>query len=916
MEPGLSYFSLETEHFSVHFPSPGSLTRERLQYLQKVAAIAEEVRLVLGENGVMVPKQKVNVVIADYFDFYNGYATPFPDNTIVLLPFPPVSEKTNYDNWLRTLFLHEFSHIVQMDACQGLPLFLRRVFGRVILPNALMPAFLSEGYAVYNETRFSNFGRLRSAEWHTNMFNAANANRLLTIDQCCSYELRRYPAGVAPYLYGGNFVQYCAEENGDSIWEVFNRCYSGQVPFFENSVARKIFGSDLFCLYQKWQEQLIRGADSIRETFKQIGGTDIKRITYDGEYISSPIWSRNGVEIYYISANGKAGGCIKVLNLGTMENRIIHKGEVFGGLSLSPDGRYLAFSEMRARGRGYKQGDIYFYDLISGCVRQITFNDRARDPDFSPDGASIVYVSNDEGLSRLILLNYQTGERTVVAEAGDFGYYQRPRFSPGGGLIAVGVWRAGGYLDIEVIDLKNGWLIPVTQDRASDLSPAWSKTGRLLFFVSDRGSVFNLYAYRVETKKLLRCSNVPNGVFDPVVSPDNRTIALVAMSEDGYDINLMDLRLKDWREAEEFVDNYPLREPEVIAVQSEVYQYSPFPSVLPKFWLPYVGTISLSFFTPEGNSKLYSGLNFGLFTLGWDVLRFHRYHMVASYRWKERTPLLDFIYELHRYQPVFQLSGEWTLTRQESRLGVDLPFYRSRYWQNLGFGTTFICDSSRRLLFDGSYRFSNAQVFRLCVAPVQGRSFGILSDAESKQTLSVRNRIRFLGYYNEYFGLTPRGWSLWARVGMGFATGDTSRLSAFKLSSQPGIFTVRGYADSGLVGANILSGGLQFRAPLLWVERGIGTAPLFLSNLNGALFWDAGLVGDEIRGGLKQWRTGAGGELSADFVIMHYLPIRFTLGVAVGIGKMVSHQIYFSLRSQLLESIMRQPDGTLELDVE
>jgi len=898
-EPGFSWFTLETQHFSIHFPGPGTLTQERLGYIRTVAEIAEEVRSTLTDNGITVPSQKVQIVIADYLDYYNGYATPFPDNTIVLLPFPPGPEKTNYDDWLRMLFLHEYSHIVQMDQRQGLPLMLARILGRAALPNGIMPAFLFEGYAVYNETRFSNFGRLRSADWQANIRNAVSANHRLSIDQCCGYELNRYPAGLAPYLYGSSFMQFWAKEKGDSILEMFNHQHSRQMPFFTDCAVRKVLGSGLAHLEQNWQNWMSRQMDSIEQIVRQDGLTNLKRMSYDGYFLSSPCWSRNGAEIYYLSTQGREGDCIKALNLGTMETRIIHAGAVFGSLAISPDGRFLAFAELQVKGRGYRQGDIFFYDLINGKLQQITFGERAQDPDFSPDGASLVYVSNNEGVSRLIMLNLQTKERWVLTEIGDFGYYHQPRFSPGGGLVAVGVWRQGGYADIELIDLKNGWLIPITQDRACDLFPAWSRTGKLLFFVSDRSGVYNLYAYSVESQKLFRCSNVLTGVYEPAVSPDNRKIALVALGADGYDINLIDLRPKDWCEAEEFVDHYPEMHPNPVAIQSEVYQYSPLPTVLPRFFLPWLCLGQLD------NVK--GKLEIGLWTLGWDVLQFHRYFTAAGYRLQEKSPFLNLTYELHRYQPVFQFSGRWTLKRQESRLAVDLPIYRTRNWQNLGFGTSFICDSSSRLLFDGSYRFTNSRTFRFSVAPVQGRSCGILFDAESKLLSSVRNRIRFAGYWNEYFGLPPQSWSLWARSAIGLAAGDSSRFSAFELSNQPGIFTVRGYSDSNPAGANILSTGLCFQAPLFWIERGLGTLPLFFSNFNGALYWDAGLITDKITSGSRQWRAGVGAELRTDFFLAHYLPFRFTAGAAIGFGKRVSHQIYLSLKSQLLESLFSQP---------
>ena len=115
----------------------------------------------------------------------------------------PGPSRTNFDDWLRDLILHEYSHIVQIDQVRGLPRALSYVFGRVMLPNALAPSWLDEGYAVYNETRFSNFGRLRSAEYDMVARVAADSGRLLPVDRCGGYELQRFPGGDAPYLLRG-----------------------------------------------------------------------------------------------------------------------------------------------------------------------------------------------------------------------------------------------------------------------------------------------------------------------------------------------------------------------------------------------------------------------------------------------------------------------------------------------------------------------------------------------------------------------------------------------------------------------------------------------------------------------------------------------------------------------------------------
>jgi len=888
-EPGFNWFTLETENFSIHFPEREVLQRERLEYIKKIALLAEDVRMLLKANSVVVPAGKVQIVVADYYDYYNGYATPFPDNTIALMPHISGASRINDDDWLRTLILHEFSHICQIDQCRGFPLLLRSIFGRIILPNSHLPAWLLEGYAVYNETRFSSFGRLRSAEWQARLKTALHNQRILTIDRCNHYGLQRYPGGLAPYLYGGKLIEFVANRYGDSIWEVFNCKNSRQVPFFENIAAKRSFGRSFNRLWQEWQEELKKQADSIRKLIPQEGMSNFQRITYEGFYTSSPVWSVNGAEIYYISANDREQRSIKAVNLTTMRRRIVHRGAVFGNMSVSRNSRYLAFSELVSKGLQYEQGDIFILDLNAGSLRRLTYDERAYDPDFSPNDSLLVYVSNSNGKSRLMIINYPTGEKQVLSEIED-GYYYHPRFSPGGKLIAVGVWREGGCADLEVIDFKTGWSFPITQDRANDINPCWSRDGRLLFFASDCGMVYNIYAYDIENNETYRCTNSEFGLLEPAVSPDNDRLALIALGSDGYDVNIAKINPKDWCRADGFVDEFPHLEYKFLnPAPFQLYYYSPFPTVLPKFWLPWL-VVDRDF-------------EVGIFTLGWDVLRFHRYWAVAGIRLDEEKPFLNFVYEFHRYRPFWNLTALLMPDRQNVRIGVQLPYYRVKYSQTLGLGSRLVVGNCFRWIIDGSYHFNNARKFRFGVAPVQGRNLGILFDLRGRSFSFGYDLLRVAGYWNEYIGMPPANWSLGSRLAIGTSFGDTGRFSAFTITDQSTIFRVRGYGDSTITTANVIGAGILFRIPIVWLERGWGTLPIFIQNLNTAFFCDAAAHTQNFFQGLSGYRIGTGMEVRLDVLIAHYLPGSLTVGIAVGHNRIRNPQVYFSIQSDLLASI-------------
>uniref|UniRef100_A0A7C4GEL2 Bacterial surface antigen (D15) domain-containing protein n=1 Tax=candidate division WOR-3 bacterium TaxID=2052148 RepID=A0A7C4GEL2_UNCW3 len=885
-DPGRNWFTFGTPNFDVHFSSFGKPAADATDLAREVARICEEVRATLGDSTGAYVSEPVQVVIADFHDYSNGWAVPFPYPTMTVIPTPPAGSRTGDDNWLRTLILHEYSHLLQLHRAEGFNLFLRRLFGGIVLPNALLPSWLVEGYAVYNETRFTNSGRLRSPARTMMLKAAADAGRLLPIDQCDGYELQRWPGGDAPYLYGGAFADHIAGLTRPGIWDEFNRSHSRLLPLCENLSARALLGRGFNRLWREWQSTV--SAETTRNP------TGFVQLTEHSFYTSSPCWSRTGNELFYVCRTGREMTAIKALDLRTRESRVIHRGYVFGPLALSPDGRSLAFSEFRVIRNGALTSDIMTVDVVSGTVRRLTDGERARDPDFAPDTSALVFVSNREGRNDLILLDITSGERHTLTRTGDRTGYSSPRFSPGGRWIAVSVSRPGGYSDIELIDRNTGWSVAVTSDRATDLSPAWSRTGKTLFFVSDRSGRFDLYACSVEDKRIYRCREADYGLFEPAVSPDNRSLALVAHSADGEDIVSVPLDVAGWKPAADFDDNLPSNEFTPAALEPALYYYSPYPTVLPRFWLPWVARPS--------------GWEFGAFTSGWDVLQHHLYTAAGGWNAARSTPFVHAEYTWSRFRPSVTVIADATLHDQKVGLNLALPFALTYCNHWLDFGPSLVRDPLLALSLQGSWLYSDARTYRFCVAPVEGTVAGVGIDGRLRNVLNTADRFRAVVHATRYLGAPPATWSLRLRAAAGIAAGDTSRSSAFRLSNEASLLRVRGFADPGEPGSCAAVAGLQLRVPIWWPERGIGTLPLFLRNLNTAAFGDAGTVWNRFEPSHLGARTrvGIGAELRADLFVFRYVPVRITLGLAAGLLPEPDRQFYFRLDSEMLAALVKR----------
>ena len=228
---------------------------------------------------------------------------------------------------------------------------------------------------------------------------------------------------------------------------------------------------------------------------------------------SAGSWSPDGKQFAFITfVEGDNELSILDWNTGRIERRIGVEGvSAITNVAWSPDGRSLVFSGMDGG-----ISDLYLLELETNAVRQLT-NDRFGDlqPAWSPDGRTIAFVTdrgpggtNFETLAfgdeRIGLIDVASGEISVVMPFGEEAMHTNPQFSPDGRSLYF-ISNHDGFKDVYRYALETEELYQVTHLQTgvsgiTALSPAMSvalQSGRMMFSVFS-GNNYNIYSLEAE----------------------------------------------------------------------------------------------------------------------------------------------------------------------------------------------------------------------------------------------------------------------------------------------------------------------------------------------------------------------------------------------------------------------------------
>jgi len=225
-------------------------------------------------------------------------------------------------------------------------------------------------------------------------------------------------------------------------------------------------------------------------------------------------------------------------------------------LDVSPDGRTIVFDLL---------GDVYTLPIAGGKATRIT-DGMAFDaqPRFSPDGQSIVFVSDRSGGDNVWTIRLDFTDTTQITQ-GNTSYYFSPEWLPDGEHIVVS--RAGGLFGaakLQMYHVKRRSPLPVIRGPQpfKTMGAAPSPDGRYIWFAGRTGDwqynalfpQYQLYVYDRERGTTTTMSLRYGSGFRPALSPDGKW--LVYGTRDDAQTGL---RLRELATGEEHWLAYPIQ---------------------------------------------------------------------------------------------------------------------------------------------------------------------------------------------------------------------------------------------------------------------------------------------------------------------------------------------------------------------
>lgn len=914
-EPGWKFQVIRTAHFEIIYET------KQLPLAKQYAAAAERAYDLLIPIFKEAPYKTI-VVLTDETDLSNGMATFLPYPSIYVYPVLPsvLDSNDDYGDWPLEMLVHEYTHILNMYSSHGLYTPLRWLFGTVVRPNAILPKWYLEGLAVETESRLTDHGRLRSVEtsaggraWH--LGGKAAQTGIADINE---QEIPTWPYGSRPYLFGAWWWNEVIKQKGVPVIETWNQNFSRRLPFLLNGPMREQTGKSASEIWE-----------SAKNTVIQQATKELATIEASHPHASTPVLSEPGEQfVFALSPSGekliywitrpKAHGSQAWLKTRTEAGQAFPSIE--GQRLFKTNGttrvtwlneRKIVYDQVDKSRPNVDYRDLYLYDFDSGETTRLTRYLRAQEPASSPKGDRVVFLQNEGGRNRLMMIDMNSKQKRILIKGSYALRISGPEFLDDTKVI-FSLRKRSGEETLQTYDLKTGKIAVYNQDLKSAQNARRTSLG--LIATDAKTRVRNAYLVGVGAHPSQAISNTRTDIETVDFDRQRNELLFSELTSEGR--RLMSTPFERRRPA--VVQTAQMEPPPVAAtgspansrVKMQSESYIPLYYLWPRYWIPML--------YPIENGLLVQGIS----SVNDPVGR-NQYSIFGSYDTVTQKPSYGIDYANRSFPSEIGLgysktvryltANELTLENQaaDATLTNRWPF-NNRYttWSlgGLSIDTAGAYDDYRRQGPTVGFKYSRLQ---------SPSWFGFHFEVHHEEFLKTgenlaygRSRVNMaesisLGHGRRIFLQTraavaprlPMGNTSYptGTVGRGIGTildlGETTVGGNYLVSLSNSDNLMRGYPSGTFVGRKLINSNLEFSFPLADTLGGVGTLPMYFNDLEMALFADAVAVDGAAydidiesyrRTHLRQIFTGSGAELRFNTTASYHLPLTLIVGAYYG----------------------------------
>ncbi len=561
-EEAVTFSKYETEHQILYFSS--NIDPSVIDRLIADAERSEEfIKALYG----WTPKKKIAVVYDRETDTANGWSNAFMKNSIFLYLYPPdrYSTLSSYKNWEFGLHVHEYTHSTQIGQARGFPRVMNLIFGDFYFIGGTVPTWMIEGAAVYSESVSEGKGRLNSPLYKKYLYSFFDAGTELKLGGL-SGVTDHWLGGNLPYLYGTFFYAYLIDHVGaDGMKRFFEELSDDFFPFLMTRAGKMAFHKSIYGMYKDFirenKEKVQTGKRAKPWTEKRFSRVYADLLGDDYRFFAA-----NQSERALFSYDGKKINKISMMS--SIDSFAEKEGKIIFTQSVKNGGR-LDRSEL-------------FLKEENSAIKKLTENGSVLEAFFGKND-DIFFTSFRDGINRITRID-MSGK--VLKEWGfpAIDSIYSLSFSENGKVIAFTGNRFESEKNIFLFDTESGELREI--EISGEQYSVYFENEKTLVFSSENDE--NIVPLRLDlgTNEVVKLCEPPYPALFPKVQ--DKKVYYLTFDNDGYYPDSCDMKTNGQKLSPAVVK--VIEKGEKAKLQHELTKAKGYEGMLPALWFPQFDT--------------------------------------------------------------------------------------------------------------------------------------------------------------------------------------------------------------------------------------------------------------------------------------------------------------------------------------